>query len=82
MAVFVVHVSKLIKPINLVALGLFFSGLFNFMVGPSTMLPDRLILIACGLFFSGVFIVFCTVLQIPIMLELAEHKLLVRFIVS
>ena len=44
------------------------------MVGPSTMLPDRLILIACGLLFSGVFIVFCTVLQIPIMLELAEHK--------
>ena len=44
------------------------------MVGPSTLLPDNLIIMAVGLILTGMSISFCFVLQIPIMLERAEHK--------
>ena len=42
------------------------------MVGPSTLLPDNLIVMVVGLFFTGMSLVFSSVLQIPIILERAE----------
>ena len=74
MGLFMMYFAKCIQPINLVSIGLFFSGVFNFMVGPSTFLPDNLILMIVGLFFTGMSLVFCTISQIPLMLERAKLR--------
>ena len=58
----------------MVTLGLFLTGLSNFLIGPSTLLPNSLPLIALGLYLSGVTMVFANVPQIPIMLKQAELK--------
>ena len=57
MAIFLVYFTKCMKPINLVVLGLFLSGVFNFMVGPNKLLPNSLITIIIGLFFTGMCLV-------------------------
>ena len=74
MAIFVTCFTKYFKPLNIVAWSLFMTGIFNFMVGPSILLPDNLILMAVGLFCTGMSLVFSGVLQVPIMLKRAEVK--------
>ena len=42
------------------------------MVGPSTLLPNNIILMGFGLFFSGYTVMLCVVPQLPIMLNQAK----------
>ena len=52
--------------------GLFLSGLSNFLVGPSTLLPNSLILITFGLYILGITMVFANLPPLPIMLKQVE----------
>ena len=62
------YFSQLIDPIYMISLGLLLCGLSNFLVGPSTLLPNNLILMGSGLFLCGLTLVLCTNPQVPIML--------------
>ena len=66
------YVEKLVTPIALVALGMLLAGLCNFMIGPSDFLPQNLIIIAIGLTLLGIVSVFCTILQLSIILKITE----------
>ena len=69
------YFSKMIGLIYMISLGLFLCGISNFLVGPSSLLPNNLILMAFGLFFSGFTMVLCIIPQIPIMLSQIEDML-------
>ena len=66
--------AKYVNQTGLITISLFLCGLFNFLVGPSTVLPDNLYLLAFGLLASSSTIAIVVVLQIPIMTKRAEWK--------
>ena len=72
MSLILPNFSNAINPIYMISLGLFLCGLSNFLVGPSSLLPNSLITMGFGLFLSGFTMQLCTIPQIPIMLSQAE----------
>ena len=72
MSMSISFIKKLIHPLKLMFLSLLLSGLFNFLVGPSYLLPNSLILMGIGLFFSGLTSVVSIVMHVPIMMTQAE----------
>ena len=59
---------------KLICIGLFTLGVSNFFVGPSTFLPDDLVIMAIGLYFSGITVIFLIVPPLPIMIQRIESK--------
>ena len=49
-------------------------GVFNFLIGPSTRLPDNIFILIAGLFLSGGAIGVATIPQIPMMIKRCETK--------
>lgn len=72
MALIIPYLGKLISPIYMISIGQFLCGISNFFVGPSTLLPNNLILMGFGLFFSGFTMMFASVPQLPFMISQAE----------
>ena len=69
MAIFVNYFTKCIDSSKMIFMGSFSCGLWNFLIGPSTLLPNSLILICIGLYFSGTSLVFAHVPLIPMMIK-------------
>ena len=72
-----IAIQLLIKDTNsitMIVIGLLTSGLSNFLIGPSYLLPNNLILIIMGLFVSGITMAFFRVPIIPIMLKRVEAR--------
>ena len=74
MCILIMCLQRVIDPFNMIILGLLTCGLFNFLVGPSTLLPNSLILLANGLFFSGATMILCSVPQLSMMANHIETK--------
>ena len=66
--------AKYMSPIKLIGIGLLSCGLSNFLVGPSTILPNSIVIMTIGLLFSGLTMVLAIVPQLPLWLERAELK--------
>ena len=66
--------AKYMSPIKLIGIGLLSCGLSNFLVGPSTILPNSIVIMTIGLLVSGLTMVLAIVPQLPLWLERAELK--------
>ena len=74
MALFVSYIVQCISDVTTVTVGLFLAGLSNFLVGPSTLLPNSLILITLGLYLLGFTIALSNVPIISMMIKQAESR--------
>ena len=69
MSFVVPYLSKCINLTTLVFLGLFFSGVSNFLIGPSNLLPNNVVLVSAGLLLLGLSVPAIIVSDLPIMLK-------------
>ena len=63
-----------ISPIKLIGVGLLSCGISNFFVGPSSVLPNSIVIMTIGLLASGLTMALAIVPQLPLWLKRAELK--------